>query len=278
MISGNNQRLSFSGLFSVYYHSLFNYPLGEMELIKWEAGASCGQYILPDFEIESKAGQYFLKGKEGLIYKKKKRERISQRKIEIASKGIKVLKMIPTIKFIGLTGALAMKSADSDSDIDLLLICQKGYLWTSRLVAIFLLKLFNIPIRRFGQKSQNNKLCLNMWLDGTSLSWPKNQRNVYTAHEISQIIPLINKNHTYEHFLWQNTWIKSFWPNATRIRKIGSLKPQKIDGLGIIETLARKLQYGYMRPKITRETVTKTRAIFHPRDWSARVLGSFKDK
>lgn len=272
MILGKTEQLSPNSLFSIYYHSLFEYPLGEMELIKWEAGPGCSQYVLPEFEVETKAGQYFLKGKGGLVYKKKKKERVSQRKIEAASRGVKLLTRIPTIKFIGLTGALAMANADSGSDIDLLLICQKGTLWTSRFMALVLLKLFSVPIRRFGKGNQEDKLCLNMWLDETSLAWPKVQRNVYTAHEIAQIVPVVNKDHAYERFLFQNTWIKSFWPNAVRIRRVIPPRPQKKNELKIIETLTRKLQYWYMQPKITRETVTKTKAIFHPQDWSARIL------
>jgi hypothetical protein len=138
-----------------------------------------------------------------------------------------------------------------------------------------LLKVFGIPRRKYGERSTRDKLCLNIWLDESDLAWSKSSRDIYTAHEISQVIPLANKEQAYERFLSKNTWIADFWPNATSARAGKEKKRNKIEKRGFairfIEPLTRKAQYWYMKDKITRETITPTRALFHPVDWASFI-------
>jgi hypothetical protein len=122
-----------------------------------------------------------------------------------------------------------------------------------------------------------------MWLDESDLIWSKKDRNLYTAHEIAQIVPLIDKEKTYERFLWKNKWILDFWPNSIRLQdtKILRYKDTRAKNLvsGIqyliskpIEKICYQLQLKYMKKKITREIITPTRALFHPQDWGKIVL------
>jgi hypothetical protein len=121
-----------------------------------------------------------------------------------------------------------------------------------------------------------------MWLDESDTVWSRKDRNIYTAHEIAQIIPLVNKNKSYEKFLLTNKWVLKFWPNAVKLNTkilrykdagektlISSIKYLMSSPL---EKLVYQLQYLYMKPKITREVVTPTRGIFHPQDWGKIVL------
>jgi hypothetical protein len=86
---------------------------------------------------------------------------------------------------------------------------------------------------------------------------------------LAQIVPLVNKDQAYEKLLFKNKWILKFWPNAVRI---SSLKFKNFSSKGnLIEKLAYKLQYYYMKKKMTREVVTPTRAFFHPQDWGRIV-------
>lgn len=262
----NRPQLKSAALGSIIYHDIFDYPLTLSELIKWELGKDAGTPA-KETSVRFNKGYYFLAGKEGLVLKRLMRNRISARKLLIAERAARILKIIPSIKMIGITGALAMENADEDADIDLLIVTKKNVLWTTRLISLVLLKVIGFPTRKFGDTNQKDKLCLNMWLDESLLVWPKGDRNVYTAHEISQIRPLYDKEATYIQLLFKNEWIKRFWPNATKI-----LKPEEsIDESGTIlslfEPLARSLQFWYMKPKITREVIGKRRALFHPNNW-----------
>ncbi|MBU0572628.1 hypothetical protein KKE18_02985 [Patescibacteria group bacterium] len=203
---------------SLIYHDIFDYPLTPLELINWTAGEKIYFKNLENVKISTKNGFLFLSGKEGSTLKRLMRERISKRKIEKAKKAAKILSFLPTIKMIAITGALAMKNVNEESDIDFLVITKKGSLWTTRLLAMALLKIFGVPRRRYGDKRTKDKLCLNIWLDESDLVWSNNSRDIFTSHEISQIIPLINKDQAYERFLSKNIWITDYWPNATSAR------------------------------------------------------------
>jgi hypothetical protein len=252
---------------SVIYHDIFDFPLTLTEMIKWESGVDLGKEVA----IGAKNGFFFVEGREGIVLKRLMRKRISARKHVIAERAAGILKIIPWVKFIGITGALAMENADDASDVDLIIITRKGTLWQSRLLTLLLLMAVGFPTRRFGQKDQKDKLCLNMWLDENDLIWPKRDRNPYTAHEIAQIVPLVDKMKTYERFIFANRWIKRFWPNAVTVGSKETANKRKGNPL-LLETLAYLLQLRYMRSKMTREVVSPTRAIFHPHDWSEVVL------
>lgn len=275
--SNQSQGLELSNeeIFSVIYHNIFDYPLNFSELIKWKLGEGISKGDnLP--AISNKNGYFFVDNRSGLIYKRILRSRISTKKIEIANRAAKVLSFIPSIRFIGVTGSLAMNNSNEESDIDLLLVTKKGTLWTTRLISYLLIGLFGIPFRRASKREEKNKLCLNMWLDEGDLAWPKEDRNIYTAHEIAQIKPLINKNKTFENLLWKNKWLLRYWPNSV---KIGNLnlngKWNNEDGKSkqnILEKISYQFQYQFMKKKISREVITSSRAIFHPQDWGSIVL------
>ncbi len=251
-------------LATIMYHDIFAYPLTQSELIKWEMG----DIKLKDqaANLKFKNGFYFLEGKDGLMFKRIMSERVSQKKIKLANHAAKILSKIPTIKLVALTGSLAMQNANENSDIDLMIVTSKNTLWLSRLTAYFLLKLTNSELRVPKDNNEKDKLCLNMWLDETDLFIEKH--NVYTAHEIAQIVPLVNKYKTYENLMESNSWIKKYWPNAVKIQKVQVKELKKINGLlSFLENIAFKFQYNFMKKKITREVVTPTRAFFHPYDW-----------
>lgn len=264
---GDNERIS------VIYHDLFDYPLSFQDLIKWQSGKNTSA-IKRTGKVTSKRGFYFLEGREGLIYKNLLRKRISAKKIKIAKDTAKFLSFVPGVKMVGVTGSLAMENSSEESDIDLMIVTKRGFLWTTRLLAYLGIRLFGIQTRNPGEGEQKNKLCLNIWLDEGDLSWAIRDRNIYTAHEIAQIIPLVNKGKTHENLLSENKWILNFWPNAVRINKKLNTTPStfSLSLLSPIEKFAFRLQYQYMKDKITREVITPTRALFHPQDWAKVVM------
>lgn len=265
---------------SVVYHNIFDYPLTFSELIKWRMGEKVK--IKGEYFMKISNGFYYLEGREGIVFKRLLRKKISAKKIKAARSIAKLLSKIPTIKMVGLTGALAMENVSDESDIDLMVVTEKGSLWLTRLITLFTLDLFKIPRRRYGDKDQKDKICLNLWLDEGALNWKEKDRNIYIAHEIAQVVPLVNKDRTYERFIAQNLWIKEYWPNAIRSTlkmlvtkdfKKGGLRSKVVFFiLRLIEKLAFKLQYQYMRSKMTSEVVSRNRAFFHPADWKKIVL------
>lgn len=271
MVLPDNKFLDRSETASISYHDIFDYPLNAKEIIIWSVGEKGLSLFKNPKEVASKDGLYFLIGRENLLYKRALRERISGRKVEIAKKSAAILSWLPNIKGVFITGALAMNNAQEEGDVDLMIITKKNRLWTTRLLTYLTLKLMNFNVRNPNGGCQKDKLCLNIWLEESALSWNKNDRNIYSAHEIAQIIPLIDKENSYQRFLQKNMWILDYWPNAVHIGPIAKSGPRIDKNPSIVEKLAFKLQYLYMKPKITREVVTLHKAIFHPRDWGKEI-------
>lgn len=269
---------------SILYHDFFDYPLNLSDLIRWKVGDQLPITVY-QLSVCHKDGYLFIDGKEGLIYKRILRRRVSAKKMQIARDVARVLSLIPSIKLVATTGSLAMENANDESDIDLMIVTSKGMLWTTRLLVYFSLLASRFSLRRPKDKFQKDKLCLNIWLDERDLSWSRGERNLYTAHEIAQIVPLVNKDRTYERFLYKNKWILKYWPNSVKIRNPESeirnkFRNSNFKYLNLIPSfvlrasnlIAFKIQYQYMRSSITREVVTPTRALFHPQDWGKVVL------
>jgi hypothetical protein len=247
-----------------------------------------------------KVGKFFtLKGRSQIIELRKKRKQFSKEKIAIANKVGKWLRLIPTIKMIAITGALAMENSDKNDDIDLMIITSKDRLWLTRL---FVVPLISLVANRRKPTTYNlqpttykNTICLNLFLDETVLVMPKNKRNLYTAHEVVQIKPLWSRDGVHELFFAQNAWISHYLPNAMRYpspfqkgRK-GGVKEESMENgkclprtewywgkmVNSLEHLAFKLQLLYMKPKITTEVITQHSAFFHPRNTTEYVLNQY---
>jgi len=260
---------------SIAYHSIFNFPLARAELKKWEIGPK-GLGEITNYKLQITNRQN--------LKTRKIREKISHQKLKIARRAAKLLGKIPTVKMMAVTGALAMKNATAESDIDLMIITKANTLWLTRFFVYLLLRIKNYDIRKPKQKTQKNKLCLNIWIDETALEWEKKDRNIYTAHEIAQIMPLVNKDRTYKRFLRANKWILDYWPKAVRMNNELRIMNYAKNPLyvilnslfALVNKVAFKMQYLYMKPKITREVVTPHKALFHPRNWGKIVLDRLK--
>jgi len=257
--------LTKSQLLALKYHDRFDYPLTRLDLVRWETGELVVDYR--PISIQCRNGFYFIKGRQGIIKKRLLREKVSERKLAIAKRAVGIIGKVPTVKMVAITGSLAMKNTTPGADIDLMIITQKGTLWVTRLTVLIVLIILGVPIRRFGERWQKDKLCLNIWLDESDLEWQI--KNIFTAHEIAQIVPLVNKNRTYEAFINGNRWIKDYWPKAVSFERRAKSEESKRKPLNILSVLAERftffLQHQKMKSKITNEIITPTRAVFHPR-------------
>lgn len=276
---------------TLLYSDIFDYPLTKEEIWKFlisknkEDKQSFLKYLnLKNHLFDYKNNFYFIKGRIEIIKKRQEKEKYSLEKIKFAKKIIQKISLIPTVYFIGISGALAMKNSDKDDDIDLFVVTARNSVWTTRLMIVIMLNFLRV-YRKRKDENVSNKICLNMLVDDSTLFFSKERNDLYTAHEIVQIIPIVNKNKTYEKLINSNIWIKDFLPNAFSqkpiipfISKI-SLINKAINYLlriPIIEFLARSIQFRYMKKHITKETISNNFLAFHPFDYKTHVLSSYK--
>lgn len=208
---------SCSILKTLAYADVFDYPLMEREIWKFlisekkvsleKIHKELEQSNLP---VGSKREYFFLKGRNKVIEIRKIREKWSNEKLKIARRVSEWIKLVPWIKMVGVTGALAMKNSQENDDIDLFFITAKNRLWLSRGIVVTFLRLFGLYRR---PKKIKDMICPNMFLDEEHLAVPQKERNLFVAHEVLQLFPLWEKKGTYHKFIEGNQWVQKYLAN-----------------------------------------------------------------
>jgi len=275
--------ISDSILATLAYHDIFNYPLNAKEIHKYLVKRKSStieiernlKKLLISKKIILKNNLYSLSASNSLARTRNIRKKISIEKLKKAKRFARLLNIIPSIKLVAITGALAMENSQEQDDIDLMIITKSGKLWTSRLLANFIL----LPNKRTPNKGNaKDKACLNIFLDESHLKIYA--KNIYTAHEICQIIPLVNKENIYQKFIHTNSWVLKYLPNWNLTELNKKVKKNKIGIIktSIIEKSFKSLQLRYMKTKITTEKIGKKQLFFHPRDTENEILTKYKKK
>ncbi len=272
---------------ALVYHDIFDYPLTIEEITKFLTQKSSvkqvkAALITQNSKIESKKQYFYLKKRGKIVRTRITRERFSAQKNKRAQFYRNLLMLVPSVKLVAITGALAVGNSTKNDDIDLLVITAKSTLWTTRLFANIILwpwkRSPNSPI-------QSGKACLNIFLDESDLNIK--DKNLYTAHEIAQLKVIYSKENTYGKFTTANKWVFGFLPNwhpsiesqktnkAFKIKKTHST-PSPI--LLIAELISKQIQLNYMKSKQTTEQIGDTQLFFHPKNTQKNVLEVYKKK
>lgn len=274
------------------YFDFFDYPLKLNELwqfTKINIKSKKDLHIyLKQKNIGSFESYYFLFNKKELVYKRIEREKESNKKLIKARKIIKKISIFPTVNFIGISGSLAMKNSDINDDIDIFVISKNNLVWLTRLLLVLYLKLLGV-YRKKHEKKAKDKICLNLIIGDKSMEFKNKRQNLYTAHEIVQLIPLFQREGSYYNFIENNNWIFKFLPNANKRIEEYRIPFNKgkslINDLLIvilqiskIEKIARFVQWNYMKKDVTLETIEDNLLAFHPIDFNKKVNNFLKTK
>lgn len=274
---------------TLIYGDIFDYPLTKEELWRFLISRGCDRQSFaealtefPPVKWEHENGFYFLSGRKKILEGRNKRKKVSKKKLRFTRRIIHLLSFVPTVLLIGISGNLAMENSEKKDDIDLFVIASKGNLWFTRLTLILILIL--IGQYRYRGKTESQRFCLNMLLDENALALSKNRQNLYTAHEVVQLLPVFERDITYKKFLNANLWVQEFLPNSLDIkghRVIKSVK-KKLSGILIskylefFEPLVKTIQLLHMEKHITSETVSDHFLAFHPFEYKNYVLKEYK--
>ncbi|MDO8497833.1 MAG: hypothetical protein Q7S61_04790 [bacterium] len=240
------------------------------QLFTFNSQFSTDIYTLPQYSI-------FLKS----VHKKML---LSQSKLHKVRLYLRLLSFVPQIKLVGISGSLAMMNAQKDDDIDLFIISSIGKMWTARFIATCLALGMGMKRKR-GVLYARDKVCLNLVFDVSDLTIPKSKRSEYTAHEVLQMKPIINKSSVYDKFIWDNRWVVRFFPNQkgrieTYARSVKKKYPfkesvmthrSKLIMMDVIEKVLRKAQLYFIHRHTTTERISETQLWFHPDDFQKKL-------
>ena len=263
-------------LTTLTYSNHFHYPLTmdelhlrlvEQKVIRNKLESTV-KALMQSKAIETKAGFYFLPNHSALVKQRLLYAKLSKPLKDLAMSYVPILRRVPSVMAIYLTGSLAMNNTDGHDDIDLLIITKPGLLWTTRLLLTIYTSLLGL---RRTPKTTNimGKLCLNLYLTPDSYLMPASRRSLYTAYELVQMTPLYDPNNTHTELLASNSWIKTYLPNYPLPKP--KTHRVSVTRYPIYEKLVYTLQYLYMKPRITREYITRDAAFFHPRNPAPEV-------
>jgi len=209
-------------LSTIAYYDVMDYPMTGFEIWKYLTRINNSQAeqeneihdlsaVLDELEednlkkyIEEFRGFYFLKGRRKLVSQRIKRNKISERKYKIVLRVTRILRFVPFVRMVAVTGRLAMKNAQEKSDLDLLVVLKQGKIFTGRF-------LVTLVVHFLGKRRHHNKIadriCLNYFI--TTKSLEIKLKDIYSSSEYSFILPLFGFK-VFRKFQSSNKWIRDY--------------------------------------------------------------------
>lgn len=215
------QPLQKSIIDTLAYFDLADFPLTKEELYGWlwqPPAVSYSDYlaVLEKIKLGSKFGYYFLAEQEKTVEERRRKFLISEEKLKIARRAIKIIKSVPFLRAVFVCNTVGSQQADENSDIDFFIVTEKNRIWITRLLITFLLELFRL--RRSGSRVKN-KVCLSFYVTTESLDLAKLRvadDDIHFAYWLNQMLPIFDPENYYLKFIEANSWTKNFLPNINQ--------------------------------------------------------------
>ncbi len=213
MTVNDQYALEQSILKTVLYSDLFDYPLTLDEIAHYlisvpgtadQVRACLASPVWLDGQLMQVDGYVMARGREALVQRRIDRSRSSDRLWRRARRFIRVLSIIPYVRMIAITGALAMDNSADGDDIDVMIVTAPDRVWLTRALAVLLVYVGKI----FG-----DTLCPNYVISESALTL--DSHTLFVAHEFTQMIPVYGGD-VYRRMRALNQWIDAVLPNAPR--------------------------------------------------------------
>jgi len=198
-------------LAAIVYADLFDYPLSPDEIGRFQVGTRLSlTEVLTALSTEpllitaliERGGLYALRGREVVFDLRSMRASRSRQLWPRARRYVRLATRLPFVRFVAVTGALAVDNLGARPDIDLLVVAATGRVWICRRALILLVRLTRLA---------GDELCPNYIISESNLRL--DQRDFFTAHELSQMVPVAGAE-LYRQMIESNTWATKYLPCA----------------------------------------------------------------
>jgi hypothetical protein len=196
---------------TIVYADIFDYPLTSAQIHRYLTGMRAApESVFKQLEALGRQpgvlisiGEYYLlSGRENIVDIRKQREQTAARLWPLALRYGRMIAALPFVRMLAVTGSLAMNNAGERGDIDFMIVTANDRVWLCRLLVLGVVRL---------AAWQKVNLCPNYLISERALGI--SPRNLYAAHEFTQMVPLAGLD-TYHEMRRLNPWFKSFLPNA----------------------------------------------------------------
>jgi len=223
----NTSKIQSAILDTVNFYDLFDFPLTKGEIIDnlWKVKADSVEIIkqvdelITDKILDNSESFIFLSGRQELVNIRKERYLSSFHKLQQIDKEKWIFKLSPFVKMIAIANTLAYANAKPDGDIDILVVTQKGRLYTTRVFLTFWLLILNKW--RHG-KYVKDRYCLSFLVseEGMDMSRLKfsDSDDIYLCFWTKWLKPwYITDKNIANRYYSENKWVKKFIPNTAFI-------------------------------------------------------------
>jgi hypothetical protein len=217
VIDGPSQKLSRAVFHTLAYADVFDYPLTAPEvhryLISTRASLEEVEHALASKHLFTREGDYYaLRDREEIVNIRGRRAGVAARLWPGAVRYGRLIAQLPFVRMVAVTGSLAMNNTEADNDVDYMIVTAPNRLWTCRALTLLLARV---------AKLEGIHLCPNYLVTTDALEL--NERSLYVAHELAQMIPLSGLD-IYDGLRRLNDWTDEYLPNAKGV-------PQLPDGI-----------------------------------------------
>jgi hypothetical protein len=238
---------------TILWFDMFDYPLKKED---FGLDVSDLENLIKDNKIQKKDGYYFLSGREELIEQRKKKEKISAKKMKKVWRAVNWLKNMPFVRAIILTSNLSYNNADEKSDIDFLIISEKNRIWITRFFTTGWFILLNLRPRNGKNK---DKFCFSFYLDESDLNLEKTrikENDLALKYFLLTYKCLYSENNVWEKFMEENDLIfnKELKRKKIKKKKVFFKKNSELLFNDKCEKFLKKLQLWYMPKKLKEES------------------------
>lgn len=194
------------------YFDIFNYPLKNDEIRSFLAQQVSQEAI--DEELKVMIAErllfkisnfYSLHNDLALAERRRNGNERAVLEMKNAGKAAKILSRFPYVQGLAISGSLSKNFSSEKTDIDFFIITKANRLWVAR-TFMHLYKKFTFLT------GKQKWFCMNYYIDEAKLEIE--EKNIYTAIEISTLLPMQGKT-TLNAFMFTNNWIKNYFPAKT---------------------------------------------------------------
>jgi hypothetical protein len=190
------------------YADVFDYPLTAPEVYRYLPSATATleqvSLSLEQESVFSRVGEYFtLRGREEIVDVRKRRAVVARRLWSKAGRYTRLIATLPFVRMVAVTGSLAMNNTEQGKDVDLMIVTAPHHLWTCRALTLLVARLARL---------EGVTLCPNYLVTTEALEL--NERSLYVAHELAQMVPLSGMK-VYAEMMHRNAWIVDYLPNGS---------------------------------------------------------------
>ena len=209
-------QLQESVLRTLAYYDLFDYPLTTSEVFTYlPIGGVQEEELLMvlhamalEGKIKTSKGHWLMPHRSGAsVERRTEMEVMGEGMWKVARRMSVLMRHIPFVRGIFISGQLCRYIADRNSDIDYFVITEPNRLWIVRCIFVFFRRVVLLNNRKY--------FCVNYYVTSDNLKIQ--ERNPYVACEVASVKPMLNRE-LFEEFMQENTWVSDYYPNFSMSR------------------------------------------------------------